>query len=540
MRAVAGLYVRLGNEIDADVNRRVHALAKALITSRPAGVTDVIPCYATVYVEYETGQLSAAGVRTWAESQTFETAPAEDKLVHLSVHYDGLDLQTVADANGLDPAEVVRRHSAVEYLVYAVGFTPGFPFMGVVDPGIRLPRLTSPRQTVASGTVAIADSQTGIYPLASPGGWRQLGSVRESIYDPHRERPALLEPGDRVRFEPVPGDGNEPTRATAVSAGDPAPLELLPQEPRRPILQVHEPGVLDLIVDAGRFSAGRLGLARSGPLDALSAATANRLVGNPPDASLLEMNVKGPVLELVHDCVVAFAGYGVVPELEGVPVEPFTAHALRAGNTLAFPPQSRGVRGYLAIAGGIESLEFMGSASVDVRGLIGRPLAAGDVLGAAEVQSARPGFSFEPYRRWPPLDRKAARQAAARFASTGTPGLGATTLRLLPGPQPDAAALSALTTHLFRIERADRMGLQLDGGSATQGRPAEAVPGHGILSEANPLGAIQVTPSGQPLILLHDRGTIGGYTKPALLHPGDLAKAGQLRGDDAVRFVPAR
>src|SRR5690606_40729181 len=68
-----------------------------------------------------------------------------------------------------------------------------------------------------------------IYPLASPGGWRQLGSVRESIYDPHRERPALLEPGDRVRFEPVPGDGNEPIRATAVSAGDPAPLELLPQ-----------------------------------------------------------------------------------------------------------------------------------------------------------------------------------------------------------------------------------------------------------------------------------------------------------------------
>src|SRR5690606_10343064 len=131
-----------------------------------------------------------------------------------------------------------------------------------------------------------------------------------------------------------------------------------------------------------------LGLARSGPLDALSAATANRLVGNAPDASLLEMNVKGPVLEIVDDCVVAFAGYGVVPELDGAPVEPFTVHALRAGSTLAFPPQSRGVRGYLAVAGGIESLEFMGSASVDVRGLIGRPLAAGDVLGAAEVQSA--------------------------------------------------------------------------------------------------------------------------------------------------------
>src|SRR5690606_38446593 len=114
--------------------------------------------------------------------------------------------------------DVIGLHSGAEYHVYAVGFTPGFPFMGDVDPRIRAPRLDEPRRSVPAGSVGIADGQTGVYPLTSPGGWRLLGRATENVYDPQRERPFLLEPGDRVRFVPTAG---------ATTPAPPEPVGLL-------------------------------------------------------------------------------------------------------------------------------------------------------------------------------------------------------------------------------------------------------------------------------------------------------------------------
>ena len=156
------------------------------------------------------------------------------------------------------------------------------------------------------------------------------------------------------------------------------------------------------------------------------------------------------------------------------------------------------------MAGGVASRRFWGSASVDVRGKIGRPLAAGDVLGVAEVRSPRPGFSFKPYVSRNP-----------------------TVLRLLPGPQASREAWAALLGGTFKVGSADRMGIHLEG---------PRVPGGDVLSEAVPLGAVQVTSKGDPIVLLNDRGTLGGYTKPARLHPADLPKAAQLRPGGEVRF----
>ena len=160
----------------------------------------------------------------------------------------------------------------------------------------------------------------------------------------------------------------------------------------------------------------------------------------------------------------------------------------------------------MAFAGGLETRHHLGSASVDLRGGIGRALVKGDVLGVAETRAVQPGRVFQPYQladpeRWP--------------------------LRLLPGPQATAEALGALTRQAFTIGRADRMGVQLTGAP---------VPGGEVLSEAVPLGSVQVPPGGLPLLLLHDRGTLGGYAKPAVLHPADLPRAGQLRPGGRVRF----
>lgn len=272
-------------------------------------------------------------------------------------------------------------HQKPLYRVYALGFTPGFPFLAEVEPALRLPRKPHPRPRVPAHAVAVAGVQTGIYPLPSPGGWNLLGTSLVAVYDPHRETPFLLRPGDRVRF--LEAEGPTPP--------EPRPLELLPEEPRLPALLVEEPGLMDLVVDGGRFLGGHLGLARSGPLDAPSARLANRLVGNGAGAPLLEFAYKGPVLTALRDLVAAFAGYGFVALLEGEEIPPGQSFLWPRGKTLRFRPRGPGVRGYLAVAGGPEVRPFLGSASPDLRGRIGRPLWAGDVLGPRRFARSAPG-----------------------------------------------------------------------------------------------------------------------------------------------------
>jgi KipI family sensor histidine kinase inhibitor len=116
---------------------------------------------------------------------------------------DGPDLAAVAAATGLSIDDVIERHSGVTYEVLILGFAPGFAYLGDLDPAIRVPRLATPRPRVPAGSVAIADGLAGIYPAALPGGWRIVGRTDVSVFDPRAAEPALLSPGDRVRFEPL-------------------------------------------------------------------------------------------------------------------------------------------------------------------------------------------------------------------------------------------------------------------------------------------------------------------------------------------------
>ena len=262
---------------------------------------------------------------------------------------------------------------------------------------------------------------------------------------------------------------------------------------------------MDLVVDGGRFLGGHLGLARSGPLDAPSARLANRLVGNGAGAPLVEFAYKGPVLTALRDLVAAFAGYGFVALLEGEEIPPGQSFLWPRGKTLRFRPRGPGVRGYLAVAGGLEVRPFLGSASPDLRGRIGRPLWAGDVLGLEALRPVRPGRAF-PQRPLPEAFR----------------------LRLLPGPQFAGEAFRALCSGPFRVARADRVGVELLG---------PEVPGGEGLSEPTPLGGVQVPPSGRPLVLLADKGSLGGYAKPALVDPRDLWLLGQARPGVEIHFT---
>ncbi|MDW8426473.1 MAG: 5-oxoprolinase subunit PxpB [Meiothermus sp.] len=492
-----GFYLPFSEALDPQASARMHRLVQALLADPLPGVTDLVPGYVKLYLEFDAERVSRAQVERWVRRNLEQTpSPQAGRLVEIPVRYDGPDLAWVALQTGLTTDEVVRLHSSPLYHVFAVGFTPGFPFLGPLPERLRLPRRSTPRPQVPAHAVAIAGSQTGIYPLPSPGGWHLIGTALSQVYNPQREPVFLLEAGDRVQF--VPAEGQTP----------PVPAEhpLLPGEPRRPVLRVEEPGLLDLVLDGGRRMAGRFGLAASGALDTRSAGLANRLVGNPAGAPLLELTLKGPVLSVLAPVVVAFAGYGMLPLVNDEPVGAARSFSLRRGDVLGFRPTGEGARGYLALAGGIESGRFWGSASTDLRGRLGRALRAGDVLGVAELRGARGGFAL------------------------GQPALTPRQVRLLPGPQYTPEALKALCAAPYELVSGDRMGLRLAG---------PEVPGGELISEATPLGAVQITTQGQPIVLLNDRGRIGGYAKPALVHPADLAWLAQLRPGQKVRFVRA-
>lgn len=205
----AALVVEFGDRIDEAINRRVHVLAHLLAQDPTPGLGEAVPTYRSVLVHYDPLQLGGDDIARLVEErlQRVEEAPLpQPRTVEIPTVYGGEfgpDLEFVAEHNGLDVEEVIRFHSSVDYLVYMLGFTPGFPYMGGMPIAIATPRLETPRPHVPAGSVGLAGQQTGIYPIESPGGWQIIGRTPLVLFDPHRDPPALLAAGDRVRFVPI-------------------------------------------------------------------------------------------------------------------------------------------------------------------------------------------------------------------------------------------------------------------------------------------------------------------------------------------------
>jgi len=180
----------------------VHRLHAALRELDPPGVVELVPAYRTVLIVADPGQAEALDELA-DRLPGLELPPAEavaGETVEIPVRYDGEDLPEVAGLTGLEPDEVVRRHTAPEYTVAFLGFSPGFPYLVGLDPALEVPRRDTPRTSIPAGSVGLAGGQTGIYPSASPGGWQLIGHTDVALFDPGRDPPALLGPGGRLRF----------------------------------------------------------------------------------------------------------------------------------------------------------------------------------------------------------------------------------------------------------------------------------------------------------------------------------------------------
>jgi len=289
-------------------------------------------------------------------------------------------------------------------------------------------------------------------------------------------------------------------------------------------IRVIKPGMLTTVQDRGRWGYQSRGVSVAGPMDPFAHRVANALVGHVTDEATLEVTLVGPELEFEDDRVVAVAGAAFELSVDGVAVDGERAFGVRSGSTLRFGPRRRGARAYVAISGGIATPPVLGSRATHVTsgigGLEGRLLKAGDrvPLGRASTSPARG------------VDR--------RSGWSLLPGDGQGTVRVLPGSQSDCFstdALEALQSSPYRIAPAsDRMGFRLEGPPLSH---AAGAAGADIISDATPLGAVQVPASQQPILLMADRQTTGGYPKIAVVIAADIGLAGQLGPGDAISFV---
>ncbi|HTM04788.1 MAG TPA: 5-oxoprolinase subunit PxpB [Vicinamibacterales bacterium] len=504
----AAVLLRLGAVMDPEVNARAMAVADAVRQSQLPGIRDVVSTIRSVVVYFDPVQVDLAAVSRALHSASAATPPASGGRSHeIAVAYGGdggPDLAEVARWAQMSEQKVSACHAAAEYRVYMLGFQPGFAYLGRVDPQIAIGRRATPRLRVPAGSVGIAGRQTGIYPYESPGGWQIIGRALESVFDPLADRPVRFAPGDTVRFRIEPGTAASlPGRA--VSGRSPASSARLtrsaPPDTARAIT-VLRPGLFTTVQCGSRWGRQSLGYPVSGPMDPLSHAIANLAVGNARDAAALEVTIAGPELRLEHDAMIAIAGANLSATLDGAPIPAQSPVSCRADSVLRFGERRTGARVYVAFDGGIEA-----EADWPVK-----PLVIGQVLGLRSERNAT-GRTIR--------------------ASENLPA-GAATLRVLPGPQDDVAPLGALewlvATQFAISPQSNRMGYRLKGASALSARAEE------MISDGTFFGAIQVPPSGDPILLMADRQTTGGYPQVATVISADLPRAGQLAPGDRVTF----
>ena len=205
----SAITVEFGKSIDPAVNAMVHALRSFLDGEQVLGISDMIPTFCSLLISYDPGiiryeELCGVIRRTLENGLQGMSSLSRTYLIPVCYGGDyGEDLPYVAEHAGLSEKEVIRRHSAPDYLIYMLGFLPGFSYLGGIDPALETPRLSQPRQRIPAGSVGIGGNQTGLYPLDSPGGWRLIGRSPVRPYDLRREEPILYKAGDRIRFIPI-------------------------------------------------------------------------------------------------------------------------------------------------------------------------------------------------------------------------------------------------------------------------------------------------------------------------------------------------
>jgi KipI family sensor histidine kinase inhibitor len=513
---------------DAPAARALAGALEAELARSGAGEVEMVCGSATVAVlvtgddaELEAVEADVQRVAARAPAPGAGAAAPAGRLVVIPCAFDGPDLGEVAARAGCTQERVVAELTAQPLRVTVVGFSPGFAYLGGLPEALRrVPRRARPRPVVPAGSVAVANGHAAVYPTASPGGWQLVGRTGFPLFSTRRPPYAVLAPGGRVRF-------------TLAGAGDPVeppPLpvpEWSPPAGSRPVLEIVTPPLRAVVQDGGRRGVAAAGVPGAGPADPPSFVLANRLVGNPDPAGALELLGGGTRLRSRGPCHVAVVGAAPDVRVDGAAVPGGRVLPLAAGQLLEVGPLRRGCRTYLSVAGGVLGPEVFGSrASDELCGLGPGPLVAGEELYAGPWAA-------------PLGDHLGAGAATEVDAGADAPPLA---LRVVPGPHPEhfaTDALARLARPVFRVEGdSNRVGLRLRAEGEAPELRSPALGAGELDSQGVVTGAVQVPPGGDPVVLMPDHATLGGYPVLAVVASADHGVLGQCAPGTRVRLVP--
>ncbi len=205
----SALNIEFGNEISEEINRKIRAAAALIENREISGISEVVPTYRSLMIHYDPLIIEyeeLISILKGIEENIKNVELYSPEIIEIPVLYGGQygpDIENVAMHNKLTVEEVIKIHTSAEYLIYMLGFTPGFPYLGGMDKRIATPRLHSPRTKIPAGSVGIAGEQTGIYPVQSPGGWQLIGSTPIELFNPDSENPILLKSGNYIVFKSI-------------------------------------------------------------------------------------------------------------------------------------------------------------------------------------------------------------------------------------------------------------------------------------------------------------------------------------------------
>jgi len=512
--------------VELDNLEQTLALLDSLKSDPIAGIEELVPAARTILVSWRPSACNMAElVNEISQRDVSARAQRSGTLIEIPVHYNGEDLADVAALLGITPEEVIRRHTGSEYTVAFTGFAPGFAYLSGGHPSFNVPRRSTPRTRIPAGAVGLAGTFSGVYPQASPGGWQIIGVTPTAMWDLSRELPALLQPGYRVKFIEV-ATLSIAAHAVLTGATGQKHIEALSFKTLNgAALEIISPGLQTLFQDLGRPGQAGQGVSASGAMDQAALKAANRLVGNTSDRACLETVSGGLRLRSRGDTVVAVTGADAPITVTSANGHLWQAAryqplALTKGDTLSIGQPQAGLRSYLAVRGGFAVAPVLGSCSTDTLAHIGPPpLSVGDVLAIQPVlQGAVVGLPEEA-----PADLPTAQDVV--------------TLDVVLGPRTDwftPESLERLRNQLWQVTpQSNRIGLRLAGELALARAVSDELP-----SEGTAWGAIQVPPSGQPVLFLADHPLTGGYPVIGCVASYHLNRAGQIPVNAWVCFNP--
>lgn len=468
------------------------ALYNKLHTMQLNGIKDLVPAAKTILVFFN--EIETTFKTLVASIQTVKIGSGGERNAQeliIPICYTGEDLAQVAELQGLSIADVILKHRQSVWNVAFIGFAPGFAYMSSPDrPFTDIPRLAVPRKKIPSGSLGLAGQYSGIYPKDSPGGWQLIGTTAAKMWDLERKNPALLLPGMTVHFEDVT---HQPT---TVSVPQQVTRTVEPKQ-SMPVFTVTAPSLQMLIQDEGRFNQTKIGVGVAGAMDVSAMHSANRIVGNPTPTPVIEVLNGGLKAKMHQSAVITVTGaisniHVKFSNGQKADFDSYQAIALDEGDEFQIQAPTAGLRNYLAIRGGIDVQPVLNSASFDSLAILGpEPLKMGDTVYQGQVEVSN--------------------ISNTEIAKLNLPKVGdVVELDIVMGPRTDwfeAESIERLCQQVWLVtNESNRVGLRLSGEQPLQRKIT-----HELESEGTCIGALQIPPSGQPVLFMNDHPLTGGY-----------------------------